>query len=151
MKPPVASLRLQKEFGLDRNKRKGASAVEFALVAPIFLMLVFGMIEFGRAIMVQQVVTNASREGARVAVLDGSTSAEVYDKVRKYLESASIPMNTAAKVSVVPDPPSSAGYGEPVSVSVSVPYSSISWVPGASHLKGVTLDATSVMRRETVQ
>lgn len=120
-------------------------------MAPVFLMLVFGMIEFGRAIMVQQVVTNASREGARVAVLDGATSDEVYEKVRHYLESSSIPMNSATTVQVSPNPPSSAGYGEPVTVSVSVPYSSISWIPGASYLKGATLDATSVMRRETVQ
>ena len=35
----------------------------------MFFLMVFGMIEFGRAIMVQQVLTNASREGARVAVL----------------------------------------------------------------------------------
>lgn len=151
MKPLVPSLRLQKEFGLNRNNRKGAAAVEFALVAPLFLALVFGMIEFGRAIMVQQVVTNAAREGARVAVLDGSTTSEVQEKVSHYLESSSIPMNTAATVITSPDPPSSAGYGQPVSVTVSVPYSNISWLPGASYLGGITLDATSVMRRETVQ
>ena len=56
-----------------RKKRRGAAAVEFAVVAPIFLLLVFGMIEYGRMVMVQQVLTNASREGARCAVLDGAT------------------------------------------------------------------------------
>ncbi len=40
--------------------------MEFAVVAPVFLLLVFGMIEYGRMVMVQQVITNASREGARV-------------------------------------------------------------------------------------
>ncbi|MGB6041722.1 MAG: TadE family protein, partial [Pirellulales bacterium] len=53
-----------------RKKRRGVAAVEFALVAPLFVLMVMGMIEVGRAIMVQQVLTNASREGARRAVLD---------------------------------------------------------------------------------
>ncbi len=53
--------------------------MEFAVVAPVFLLLVFGMIEYGRMVMVQQVITNASREGARVAVLDGSTAVDVGD------------------------------------------------------------------------
>ncbi len=44
--------------------------VEFAIVAPIFFLLIFGMIEFGRVVMVQQLLTNASREGARLGVLN---------------------------------------------------------------------------------
>ena len=47
-----------------RTKSRGVAAVEFALVAPLFLLFLFGMIEFGRMVMVQQVLTNASREGA---------------------------------------------------------------------------------------
>ncbi len=47
--------------------------MEFAVVAPLFLVFVFGMIEYGRMVMVQQVITNASREGARRAVLDGAS------------------------------------------------------------------------------
>ena len=43
----------------------------------MFFMLVFGMIEFGRAIMVEQILTNAAREGARVAVLDSATPGSV--------------------------------------------------------------------------
>ena len=56
------------------------------MVAPIFLLLVFGMIEYGRMVMVQQVLTNASREGARVAVLDGTTAQQVSDTVNQVLE-----------------------------------------------------------------
>ena len=53
---------------LHRRKRRGAAVVEFAIVAPLFFLLIFGMIEYGRMVMVQQVITNASREGARRAV-----------------------------------------------------------------------------------
>ena len=74
---PVCGWKLDKPCRSYRKKRRGAAAVEFAVVAPIFLLLVFGMIEYGRMVMVQQVLTNASREGARVAVLDGSTAQQV--------------------------------------------------------------------------
>lgn len=59
------------------HHRRGAAAVEFALVAPLFLGLVLGIVEFGRAMMVGQLVTNAAREGARLAVLNGATNDQV--------------------------------------------------------------------------
>ena len=73
-----------------RIHRRGAAAVEFAMVAPLFILLVFGMIEYGRMVMVQQLLTNGSREGARKAVLDGATTAEVQSVVSTYLQNASI-------------------------------------------------------------
>ena len=137
-----------------RRKRQGTAAVEFAIVAPLFFLLIFGMIEFGRAIMVQQVLTNASREGARVAVLDGSTSAGAKQKVSDYLSAAGI---TGATATVCDSTgaevePSTIGYGQSVTVNVQVPFSSVSWLPAPWFLTGSTqLKATTVMRRETVQ
>ena len=49
--------------------RSGQALVEFALVVPIFLLLVIGVIEFGRAWNLQQTITDAAREGARRAVV----------------------------------------------------------------------------------
>jgi len=48
--------------------QKGASAVEFALVLPLLLVFVFGIIEFGILLYDKAIITNASREGARVAI-----------------------------------------------------------------------------------
>lgn len=48
--------------------RKGAAAVEFAIVLPILVLLVGGIIEFGIVLYNQQVITNGSREGARAAI-----------------------------------------------------------------------------------
>jgi len=124
--------------------------VEFAIVAPLFFLLVFGMIEYGRMVMVQQVITNASREGARRAVLDGATTSEVETKVNDYLESAGI-TPSAEYITLSPDPPTNAGYREPVSVSVTVPFSEVSWIPAPFFLQGVDLSATTVMSRESVQ
>ena len=128
--------------------------MEFAVVAPLFFLLVFGMIEFGRMVMVQQVITNASREGARVAVLDGAETSDVLLAVDTYTTAASV---EGAEVRILGpngetlDPPSSAGYGAPVTVEVSIPFDQVSWLPSPMFLGGSTMSATTVMRRETVQ
>lgn len=122
--------------------------MEFAVVAPLLFLLVFGMIEFGRMVMVQQIITNGAREGARVAVLDGATTTDVVTAVQTYLTGASV---AGANISVTPDPPSSAVYGGPVTVVVSIPFSQVSWLPTPMFLGGSTLSATTVMRRETIQ
>jgi hypothetical protein len=131
-----------------RKFRLGAATVEFAVVVPVFFILVFGMIEFGRMVMVQQVITNASREGARQAVLDGATTAEVTTAVNSYLSSGSI---SGATITVSPNPPTNAAFGDPVSVTVSIPFSQVSWLPSPMFLGGRVLTATTVMRREAVQ
>ncbi len=53
-----------------RDREKGAAAVEFAIVLPLFLLLVFGIMEAGWFFAQQVEVRNAAREGARLAVVD---------------------------------------------------------------------------------
>ena len=142
------SRKLDKVCRSYRKKRSGAAAVEFAVVAPVFLLLVFGMIEYGRMVMVQQVITNASREGARVGVLDGSSNQDVLDVVNQYLNSGSI---SGATITVTPTNPEDAEFGDPVTVSVDIPFSQVSWLPSPMYLGGKTLTASTVMRRESVQ
>ena len=127
-----------------RNRRRGAAVVEFAAVAPVLFVLVFGMIEFGRMVMVQQVITNAAREGARMAIVPGSTSSSVTTSVNTYLTGASV---RGATTTVSPDP-SSATYGSLITVSVSVPFTSVSWVATPSFLGSATLRAQCIMRTE---
>lgn len=145
---PAPHRKLEKLCRLCRRNRRGAAVVEFAVVAPLLFLLLFGMIEFGRMVMVQQVLTNASREGARRAVLDGATTASVTAAVQEYLSSGGI---GGATVTVDPDPPGSAGYGEPVSVTVEIGFDEVSWLPAPMYLSGRQMTATTVMRRETVQ
>jgi Flp pilus assembly protein TadG len=127
-----------------QTDRKGTSAVEFAFVAPVFFVLVFGMVEYGRAVMVQQIITNAAREGARVAILSGATTTSVTTAVSTYLTNSGI---SGATPSVSPDP-STAANGALVTVSVSVPYSSVSWLPSPFWLGSTTLHASCEMRTE---
>ena len=58
-------------FAAQRGWRseQGAIAVEFAILLPVFLLLVFGICDFGHAYYMKQVVTNASRDGARYGSL----------------------------------------------------------------------------------
>jgi Flp pilus assembly protein TadG len=57
-----------------RGRAPGQALVEFALVAPIFFLLVFAIIEGGRFILYYQTLSNATREGARYAIVHGSNS-----------------------------------------------------------------------------
>jgi Flp pilus assembly protein TadG len=144
-----AEVELEKTCRQCRRKRQGVAAVEFALVAPLFFLLVFGMIEFGRAIMVQQILTNASREGARLAVLDSTTptASTVTSKVNTYLQNAGI---SGAAVTIDPTEPTSAANGDPVTVTVQVSYNNVSWLPTPWFLGSKTLTAKTIMRRESV-
>ena len=139
--------KVKRMFRSYRKNRRGAAVVEFAMVVPVFVLLVFGMIEFGRAVMVQQVLVNATREGARQAVLDGSTLADVQARIDVYLLASSI---NGATTTVTPAP-EAAGFGEPVVVTISVPFEDVSWLPTPQYIGATTLTASSVMRRETSQ
>ena len=125
-------------------KRVGAAAVEFAIVAPVFILLVIGFIELGRAMMVQQVLTNASRVGARNATMMNVTDQEVIDTVEDYAESVSIPGTTV----VCTPSAASASAGDELTVTVSVPFSDVAWLPSPWFLGESTLTASSVMRKE---
>lgn len=126
------------------SKRNGIAAVEFAIVAPIFFMVVIGIIEIGRAIMVQQVLINASRVGARQAVTLSGSHASTVSAVTEYAQGVGIP---SVAVTVSPDPATAAA-GQPITVTAGVNYASVSWLPAPWFMGGKYLQAASVMRKE---
>ncbi len=67
------------------KKERGAALLEAAITVPIVLLICVGIFEFGRAYQTWQVLTNASREGARLAVIPGSTDVAVRARVNQYL------------------------------------------------------------------
>jgi Flp pilus assembly protein TadG len=74
---------------------QAAQLVEFALVLPMLLLLILGIAEFGFIFQQYEVVTNAAREGARMAVLPGYTDADVDARVRVYVTQGKVPTTGA--------------------------------------------------------
>jgi Flp pilus assembly protein TadG len=73
------------------RREDGAALIEAAFTLPILLLVCVGILEFGRAYQTWQVITNASREGARVAVLPAYSNASVDARVRTYLKNGGLP------------------------------------------------------------
>lgn len=124
---------------------RGSVAVEFAVVAPLLFAVVLGLVEFGRAIMVEQTVVSASREACRTAVLAGTTKQDVINRATASLNAAGINQFTIA---MSPDPPSGASEATPVTVTIAVSFNNVTWLPVPIYLGGKNLTASTVMRRE---
>ena len=136
------------------NREKGASAVEFALVLPVLMLVLFGIIEFGLTLYDKAIITNASREGARrgivyvgdtVGVSPGVVTSTVDSYVGSYLVSlgsgTGTPSTTITGNCGVP--------GSSLTVAVSYPYSFLVLPSFASGLAGgITLSGVTVMRCE---
>jgi Flp pilus assembly protein TadG len=134
-----------------KNREKGTSAVEFALVLPLLLFMLFAIIEFSVAMYDKAVITNASREGARRGIVMRTpprvSAAEISTTVANYSTAHLISFGAAAVTTSVPsicvDP------GDQLTVAVSYPYSFFV-VPNFMHsLTGtLILNGVTVMRCE---
>ena len=91
----------------DRSER-GAVLIEAALVLPLLLLVVLGIMDFGLLFQRYEVLTNAAREGARVGVLPGYSPADVKSRVEQYLDAGGLDKslakfeNPVAKTAPVP-------------------------------------------------
>jgi Flp pilus assembly protein TadG len=133
-----------------RARDRGTAAVEFALVLPLLLLIVFGMIDLGRALNAQITLTEAAREGARLAAL--GYPAGVVDAHAQ----AAAPQLSGVTVTVVASCAPGAGPTANAQVSVSysfsfiTPVGAIAGLFGGSGLGGpLTLSAQGVMPCET--
>jgi len=124
--------------------RRGQAVVEFALVVPVFLLILFGVIEFGRAFFVLHLMNNAAREGARTASLPNKSEADVYAVVDNFVGGVGLDVNRkTTEIAVIPagtsepDPGvdlAGATSGDRVRVSVVYQFTVVtgSFVPGLS-------------------
>jgi Flp pilus assembly protein TadG len=118
--------------------------VEFALLSPILCLLLIGLFEFGRVLMVEQVITNAAREAAREACLLSTTEDAVEEAALRLTDAASL---EDVEVAISPAINTLEG-GDEVSVTVTVPMQAVSWISGNWFPSGYELSAVSVMRKE---
>jgi Flp pilus assembly protein TadG len=137
----------------------GQSLIEFALVLPMLLVLVFGIVEFGNAWRHYQLITNTAREGARVAVLPSSTATIVESVIDDRLNGSGLDANQATVTLRILD------FGDPSysnsadTVTIEYPYSFVFLGPiidlmctgigcSGGAYSSVTLSSTSIMRNE---
>jgi len=128
------------------------------MMLPILLLVSVSIFEFGRAYQTWQVLTNAAREGARVAVLPDSTVSDVQARVRSYLTSGQLADAASASILVDQNVDMSIGAStaKASSVTVNYPFSFMVLNPVAnlvvrgSTLGGapLTLAASAQMRNE---
>jgi Flp pilus assembly protein TadG len=129
-------------------RRTGAATIEFAIVGSVFFMMVLGIVEIGRGFMAQHLLTNAARQGCRTGVLPGKSSADISATVNSTLTGQGI--NGEAVIVQINDEledASAAVTGDEVTVTVRVPVSQITWVPGGRYLSG-NITGQYTLRRE---
>ena len=128
--------------------RRGATTVEFAVTSLVFFTLVLGIVEIGRALMVQHVLTDAARHGCRVGVLDGKATSDVSTAATAVLNAGGAGSATVTvQVNGVVADASTAQSGDEITVLTSVPAGQISWLPGLRYLTG-NLTGQYTLRRE---
>ncbi len=104
----------------DPTRERGAGLAEFALVMPVLLMILFGIIEFGFAFRGSQAVEAAAREGGRLASLSSSSPSDVAARVDEALGGTSF--DGAPVVSVDPSGGCFGREGQTVTVTVTAPH-----------------------------
>jgi Flp pilus assembly protein TadG len=132
------------------NRRRGATAVEMAVVAPVFFLLVFGLVEFGRMVMVKQALAEAARAGCRKAVLATTIErADAESVVRENMQPfmAEAADADACRVTISPAEFSEVDRGTEITTTVEVDCSDVSWI-SLRYMEHEVLRGQATMKRE---
>ena len=128
---------------------RGSTAVEFALILPILMALVFGMIDFGRLLYTQEVLNNAVREGARLGIKMKTvpvTDAEISTLVNAAIDGSQLAASSYATIAINRIP-----VGTSTNLQVGAQYNfaflvANALIPGLPGTR--VMNATSIMRME---
>jgi Flp pilus assembly protein TadG len=136
---------------------RGAELIELALVLPILLLVFAGIVDFALMFQRYLTVSNAAREGARIAVLPGYTEADVQSRVTQYVQqgigdSTASPVAELLAVSI--DPPGDTPAFPAAQVTVTMTHTYLFLGPvsgffGGGSFSSITLFARSTMRIES--
>ena len=142
---------------MNNRIQRGAAAIEFAIVAPLLLALLFGIIEFAIALFDQAMITNASREGARAGIVFNSgtpiTDAEIRARVSNYLGNHLISLGGSSSHTTDRNCEGMCTSGDDLTVPVGYTYRFLVLRPLVALMGGdlpstLNLSATTVMRME---
>ncbi|WP_105033227.1 TadE/TadG family type IV pilus assembly protein [Arthrobacter ruber] len=118
------------------SRERGAAAVEFALLLPVLILILLGIMEFGRAFNTQAVLTGAARESVRVMVISEDTSraktaAVTAGVLRPELTASNIAITVPGSTAADPCPA-----GSTASVTVSYSLSTLTGIAGPFNMTG---------------
>ena len=135
-----------------RNQR-GAALIETAITIPLVLLVSVAIFEFGRAYQTWQVLTNAAREGARIAVLEAYTDAQVTSTVRNYLTGGQLPGAGTASINIVRNVPFGSSTASRVTVNYPFQFMVLNGVArlvrnGSTAGTPLTMQSSALMRNE---
>lgn len=137
-----------------RNER-GAALLETAITIPLILAVCVAIFEFGRAYQTWQVITNAAREGARVACLGDTTDAQVTAAVRNYMQTGQLKLHASAAVNVERTVPFGANTASRITVTYPFDFTVLNPVMKLLNSSSTTgagttmMTAAAVMRNES--
>jgi Flp pilus assembly protein TadG len=128
--------------------RRGTACVEFAVVLPMLLIFILGILEMGRYIDVYQILTSAANQGASQASSGQMTNAQVIAAVTGCVQAAGLPTNNlTVTVTDLTNPGtdvSQATILDNLQVTVTIPYSAVAWSPTSYYTNSSTQVTTSV-------
>ena len=138
------------------RSERGAELIEFALVLPLLLFIIMGLVDFGFMFQRFEVVTNAAREGARMAVLPSYVNADVEARVRAYMTTGGVAATTSNSTVATTDVAIPTGVGGPtlqgkrVQVTYASPYLFLGPIAGwfGGTFTTANLTAVAIMRVE---
>ena len=141
------------------KRRRGAAMVEMAVCFPVFMLILLGIIEFGRALMVSQMLTNAAREGCRSSVFEDATNSDVEALIDQVVTNTvgvtasdvTTVITVTDRLSGVEDTSATAvADADPrdlILVEITVPADAVSYTPGR-FLSGGQLRGICALRKE---
>ena len=128
-----------------RNSRRGAAAVEFAIVAPIFFLVMLASFEFSRLNVIRHTADNAAYEAARHAMVPGATASEAVARADSILRTVGA---RGARVNI--NPTNLGPEVDTINVRVDVPLNQNGWVI-PNFTRGKTVTALCTLKTERAE
>ena len=128
------------------GKRRGIAVVEFAVLAPCITVLLLGMFEMSRGIMVKEVLNDAARRACRVGILPIKANSDVTATITNILTDNNLPtthVTTTIQVNGVTVDCSTAQQSDKITVKISIPTSDTFWI-STYFLKSTSLESDSI-------
>ena len=135
-------------MGKTDQSQRGAAAVEFALLAPLFIALLFAIVEFGLIVYTKSMLAHASREAARLGVVYSTprrTEAEIKAVVQNYLNQCNLTSTANVLVNWVTD-----STGKKLDVTVDYTYRFFVLPQDMNRFFGGSLPSTLNLQADTV-